>query len=109
MVSFSFTGSSKKTYNYSHIPEAGFNNIPRQPGNYVIASGEHMRPTPILIRACHSVRKALLDEGDRLAASEKHGAIALYVHFDVDGDPDSRQREVDDLISNYHPPMNKKG
>lgn len=107
MATATFTGASGQTYSFSLFTEVGFNNISRQSAVVIIASGTNSEPKVILIAAPHNIKHDIIDSGVWADAVRNHDANMLYIHFDINGTNNSRQKHVDDLTRYYDPPMKR--
>ena len=112
MTTFTFQGVSRKNYTYSLVV-AETKNLSRQPGNFIFARGDALRPTPVLISKADNLREYLQElfvpGGFWDIAKHSYGATLLYVHVDSERAPAKRQAEKDDLEVAYRPEMNSRG
>jgi hypothetical protein len=109
MLTFKFKGSSNTEYLYSMTRISEVTNLPVQPGNYILVSGNATNPTPILITCAQNIREqAKSDSAAALwdVAKNTHRVTLLYFHIDSNRDVVARQAEWEDLYLFYKPPMN---
>lgn len=103
MLSFSFEGISRQTYEYFELPWDMPAMIPKQAGILILAAAmPHATPEPILILNCRSLQVAFYQHN--LQAIGTYAANKVFIRAEPDADVAAA--EAADLIAAYRPPMN---
>ena len=99
MNGFTFTGASRRRYEYSRLDWEQPLNVPQQGGILLLAKGTQQHPDPVFIADCSNLRQRFIETQNEAANIAQ--ASLLYVrpeHMEQ-----IRQAEVRDLISAYRP------
>ena len=101
---FPFEGASRQYYNFAYADLSGAAGLPASPGVIIFARASTSGPAPVYIGVADRIYGFITSNMLWGNAKSKYAADCLYYH--IQGDPQRRLAEAEDLVAHYQPPMN---